>query len=225
MTTNEPSVLDKIRKLLRLAQSSNVHEAALAMERAFELASRHSINLDAVDLDEETRRVLHERFHVGARFSLIRRLTVGILENYFNVTLVKDAPHYVFIGTAAEVEIAMYVHGFLVAACSRCLRAYAAEQRRKLSENKRRQWIAGFMYGISAKLDEARKQMQIADTQTAVALRNKEKREAYLNSLFKVTTSKVNTAMMSGFVSGVNTEIAKGLAASQTKPLQLASGQ
>lgn len=42
----DPNVKAKIAKLLRLAQSSNEHEAALAMEKATDLAIQHDLDLD-----------------------------------------------------------------------------------------------------------------------------------------------------------------------------------
>ncbi len=42
-------LLDRIRRLLRLAESPNVHEAAVAAERAQELMARHRIEAAALD--------------------------------------------------------------------------------------------------------------------------------------------------------------------------------
>ncbi|HWY76904.1 MAG TPA: DUF2786 domain-containing protein [Verrucomicrobiae bacterium] len=213
------SVLEKIKKLLRLAQSSNRHEAELAMQRAFELAARHNIDMADVDVDEQTKRILHKAFGIGARFSLIRKLTLSILENYFNVRIVLARPSWLFVGTETDVEIAIYVHGFLVSACSRCLRKYQDEFARKLSTTKRNSFIAGFMYGIFAKLHESRETLAIGETKTAVALRDKENRDKYIKD--HIPTVKVpnfadigrrnRDALMDGFRQGQDTEINKGL--------------
>lgn len=45
-------LLDRIRRLLRLAESSNVHEAASAAARAQELMTRHRIAAAALDQDD-----------------------------------------------------------------------------------------------------------------------------------------------------------------------------
>ena len=52
-------ILEKLRKLLRLARSSNPHEAALAMAKAMALAAEHRIALDQVNPDHETPRFTH----------------------------------------------------------------------------------------------------------------------------------------------------------------------
>jgi len=46
-----PSVLDKVRKLLRLSTSSNPHEAALAAARAQDLIDRHRLSQTVLELD------------------------------------------------------------------------------------------------------------------------------------------------------------------------------
>jgi len=46
--------IDKIKKLLRLAESSNPHEAALAMERATDLMTKHDIAMSSVKIDDDS---------------------------------------------------------------------------------------------------------------------------------------------------------------------------
>ena len=53
-------VVERIRKLLALAQSSNPHEAALAAERATEIAQRHNLDLARIGPVEEERFVQRE---------------------------------------------------------------------------------------------------------------------------------------------------------------------
>lgn len=47
----DAAVVERIKKLLRLAQSSNIHEAELALARAFNLAARHHIDRCPAVLD------------------------------------------------------------------------------------------------------------------------------------------------------------------------------
>jgi hypothetical protein len=49
----DDALKDKIRRLLRLAGSSNEHEAALAAQRAQELMLKHGIEQSALDIGEE----------------------------------------------------------------------------------------------------------------------------------------------------------------------------
>jgi hypothetical protein len=52
--------IERIRKLLALATSSNPHEAALAAERAVEIAQRHNLDLASLGPAEEERYVQRE---------------------------------------------------------------------------------------------------------------------------------------------------------------------
>jgi hypothetical protein len=53
MTEKENPVLDRIRKLLRLAESTNVHEAALAAKTAQALMERHRIERASLDTNPD----------------------------------------------------------------------------------------------------------------------------------------------------------------------------
>ncbi|OCG27981.1 hypothetical protein A9G45_13260 [Gilliamella sp. HK2] len=50
MTNNNEKYIDKIKKLLALAKSTNPHEAAIAMQRALKLMKEHDINASDVEL-------------------------------------------------------------------------------------------------------------------------------------------------------------------------------
>src|SRR5687767_2279756 len=49
MPPTTEQVVERVRKLLALSSSSNPHEAALAAERALEIAQRHNLDLSRVD--------------------------------------------------------------------------------------------------------------------------------------------------------------------------------
>jgi hypothetical protein len=56
----DEQVIERIRKLLALAQSSNPHEAALAAERATAIAQRHNLDLARIGSIEDERYVQRE---------------------------------------------------------------------------------------------------------------------------------------------------------------------
>jgi hypothetical protein len=224
-------VLDKIRKLLRLGQSSNPHEAALAIQRAFEIASRHNIELTSIDLEEEERRIVHEYIRVGSRLSLERKLVLNIVLNYFNVNVVSadsSRGDVCFIGLPSDIEIAKYVFEFLVWSCRDGLKRYQKEQPRKLSRTKRENFIAGFVYGVRSQLRSAKEQLQIEESKTALVIAAEQHRQEYQDQLYPQTKeiatklSRLNdSALMTGFAHGEKTSIspAVGAAAVQTRLL------
>jgi hypothetical protein len=57
---NKEDIIEKIRKLLALSKSDNVHEAELALLRANELMLRHQLSITEVDLNKMRKDELHE---------------------------------------------------------------------------------------------------------------------------------------------------------------------
>jgi len=160
------AVLDKIRKLLRLGKSSNANEAALALSRAFELAAKHAIDLESVNLDdEEIERLL---VRIGARLSFERKLILNVIKRFFRVEIIACQPHVAFIGRQTDIAIAHYAHDFLMRSLRDGLRAYQAAMKRKLSRTRRQNFIQGWIYGVANKLNAASKQLVIDDARFAL---------------------------------------------------------
>lgn len=222
--TPEAEIVEKVRKLLRLAQSANPHEAALAMERAMSVAAKHRIDVAALDLDPEIERILHERFPVGERISYIAKLTLNVVVAFFNVEVIVARPEAIFVGTATDVAIAQYVHGFLSGTCRRALMEFERSRRRKPSESRRKNFCAGFIYGVRHQLDQARQKLAVEDSKYALVLTSQQKRrEAYAAGLFPKTraldrpkTRRNHNAVMTGFSRGLETSIRTPLTGRET---------
>lgn len=228
------NVVERIKKLLRLAQSSNPHEAELALARAFELAQKHQIDVSTVDMDEESERIMHEWFHVGARVSLLQRLTIGIVMTFFHVNACLSPARRgcVFVGTETDIAIANYVYDFILRQGRRQLGEYELSEkrsRRRMTPNKRRGFIQGFIYGISRQLGDRRDAAAIDDSRTAIVLAEKEKqRDDYMAALVPETepiverkTKKNTDALWSGYLAGKSTTVNKPLTGTREAQLAL----
>ena len=122
-------------KLLAFASSSNVHEAHAATNEARRLMLLHNIDAAAsVAADGFSFR------HVGetkARSDASARILAGLLGQHFFVSVIWVASYlasdarrgYVLelCGTAANLDVAVYVHGFLTATAERLWRAHKVE--------------------------------------------------------------------------------------------------
>ena len=107
------AVIEKIRKLMSLAQSDNEHEAALATVRANQLMLKH--NLDAIaasggPLDEIEYCV---RLVIASRRSNPRIAAIGRILREFLVVPVHTGEGLEVTGTRANVENAEYIASFL----------------------------------------------------------------------------------------------------------------
>lgn len=224
---NKDAITDKVKKLLRLAgcKSATPAEAANALNRAKELMDRHHIDVASLDLDADTERLVCEKIKVGQRVSLIKRLVVNILRNHFNVKCIYDHVDVAVIGFEHDVTMAGYVFHFLVGACNRSVKEFCAlekKARRKMSETKKKNYIQGWIYGVTKNIrsaDDTGKALQ--DSQTAIVLSARQNRVTeYFDSLYPASARRPITLRKArenwkiigkGFADGRSTTIATPL--------------
>jgi hypothetical protein len=212
--------LAKIKKLLRLSESTNPHEAALAMRRAMDLANRHNLDLASLELDEEVAHIVHRWFPVGSRLTREHQLALGIVGSYFHVEpcLSRARGAVVFVGTEMDVMVAAYVFEFLCRQSRLCLRSWQVYEKfhgRRVTCNKTANFIAGFFYGISSQLHKQRETLFMEDRKFAIVLSDQQKkRESVLSDLIGEMKAlpgrkprRNRTAIMCGFLAGENTRI------------------
>ena len=112
----EPNpVIEKIKKLLALANSSNEHEAALAASHAQRLLSEH--NLAMADIEAAHRPDKADRVETSAARTLpkwLRHLSAGV-SNAFDCQAIHHpaAGKMTFIGVGADVQVAAYTFAYL----------------------------------------------------------------------------------------------------------------
>lgn len=158
-------VLARVRKLLALAASSNQHEAETAMQRAHELMLRH--NLAAADASAE--RTFEVR-HVGdpsRRGTQVEAAVVALLSEFFFVRALRLPVYlpregrrghvYELCGTHANLELAVYVHGFLLATAGRLWRERRADPR--VGGRDRLAYQTGVIRGFQDKLRADRRSL------------------------------------------------------------------
>ena len=157
--SSPPHALDRIRKLLALAGSSNEHEATLAMNKAHELMLRYNIEATAARTA-----VGYEVAHVGdpeKRGTRVEADIVGILIEFFFVKAIRVPVYlprsgtrglvYELIGTPANLEMARHVFEFLRATVDRLWTENRADQRVR-SGRDRLAYQAGVVFGFRSKL-------------------------------------------------------------------------
>jgi hypothetical protein len=156
-------LLERIAKLLALAESSNEHEAQAAMSAAQRLMLKYNI-----DLAISGRVPAHAFRHLGAatgRVTEAQRILAGILGDHFFVQTIwvpvwrasegKRGSVLEICGSRANLELADYVHTFLNVTAERLFREYRKTASGKGA--KRLTFIAGVMAGFRDRLDRERK--------------------------------------------------------------------
>lgn len=114
-------VLDKLKKILARSESSNQHEAELALSKAHELMTRYNIKLQDVKGHqlEEDKLVELSKYTRLFRLSLVVKLTANLVQKFFHVAVlykwyddpkVGSARTVTLIGQKHNVDIAGYIY-------------------------------------------------------------------------------------------------------------------
>jgi hypothetical protein len=214
------SFLEKIKKLLRLSESGNPHEAALAMSRAMQLADRHNLDISSLSLDDEVAPIIHKYFPLGSRMSHEEKLATALVTTCFNVdTCLIGRGRILYVGKEEDVLVAEYVFSFLVSAYRRCAASYALAEkkdRRRMTTAKRYSFRCGFFYGVASELKKSRDEILLEDQKFALVLADqKARREEELSSLVGETMlckepkkrRQVASALVKGYEKGCRTRI------------------
>jgi len=157
-------ILRRIARLLALAESPNAHEAEAAMRAAQRLMLKHNIDVAAAATREGF--TFRQVGQPSGRVSGAEHVLAGILARHFFVEAIW-VPSYLplfgkqgrvleLCGTPSNLEVAVYVHGFLLETGERLWRDHRRE--RGLTGNaERRRYLMGVMMGFDDKLNAAAK--------------------------------------------------------------------
>lgn len=167
--SEQRKVGDRIARLLALAESPNVHEAEAAMAAAQRLLLKHNIELR----DARTAQGYVWK-HLGeptGRTTEAERVLSLLLDKHFFVEAIwipvyrpregKRGSILEICGTDENVEIAEYVHGYLLTTAARLWREHKQNHGIR-GDRDRRTFLAGVMTGMSDKLAAEAKKSQEA---------------------------------------------------------------
>jgi len=129
--SDRDKIIDKIKKCLRLAKSSNEHEAAAALRQAQKLMRAHGVS----DLDVEHADIREEYVRVGAKSSpakwevalvdvVARAFDCQSVFRSVNDPRIGKAGFWVFIGAEPSGEIARYAFEVLYRQIKRARKTY-----------------------------------------------------------------------------------------------------
>ena len=152
-------VLRRIARLLALAESPNVHEAEAAMKTAQRLMLKHNLEVDVAAAKEG-----YAFLQLGAprqRVDAAEHVLAGLLARHFFVEAIWVSSYLArearrgrvleLCGTLSNLEVASYVHGFLLETADRLWREH--KKRHGIdSDKERRRFQAGVMIGFDEKL-------------------------------------------------------------------------
>jgi hypothetical protein len=195
-------IVRRIMKLLALGSSANVHEAQAATNEARRLMLLHNIDTAAT--------VASDGFsfrHVGetkARSDASARILAGLLGQHFFVSVIW-VPSYLasaarrgyvleLCGTAANLDVAVYVHGFLTDTADRLWRAHKIEHGIR-SDVERRRFLAGVMTGVGEKLAAGDRDSRRKGMRTELVRRADAARDAYLRARYPRVSMRAGSSL------------------------------
>jgi hypothetical protein len=160
----EHRVLERVAKLLALAESANVHEAQAAMNAAQRLMLKY--NLETIASGRTSPYGFRHLGRATGRVSESECILGSILGEHFFVDAIwvpvwrplegKRGSVLEVCGTAENLELAEYVHAFLSTTAERLWREYQRAQGIRKNA-RRRTFLAGVMAGFRDKLEAQQK--------------------------------------------------------------------
>lgn len=224
----DKKLLQKIKKLLSLANSDNEHEAKLAMDMANELLVKHNISMQQASesleyeknkLDEISRKSVEDKFiHV-------------ILKNYFFVKIVSSRSRvenkttiYV-LGTDTNVQIATYVYSYLKLTFKSLFSDY--KKTTGCKANARQSYYSGLFDGICEQLEKTKRTVEQKEGLVVV---DDKALQRYTLGAFKNLKTRSSSyalrdgqAVKEGAKDGKNIRISKGISSNGKAGLFLKS--
>lgn len=174
MSEKQKEILDKIRKLLRLAESDNQHEAELAYANAQKLITKY--NIDKSMLEEQEDELIEViTFFKFRNLQLIHHLTYQLLEAFYNVkgyVFHNKLSAYrgqvnqemKFIGTKMDLDMAKYASDFFRFALDTAFAEWQEET--DCPNSHRNDFYLGMFEGITGKMQAAKMQEEEANLTT-----------------------------------------------------------
>jgi hypothetical protein len=159
-------IIEKIKKLLALANSSNEHEAALAAGHAQRLLSEH--NLAMADIEASHRPDKADRVETVVSKSLpkwLRHLSAGVSSAFDCQAIHHPATgKMTFIGVGADVEIAAYTFAYLDLTIRKLCRTYLKQHAPATLANRQRELMRQSYYLGAVSTITTRLKVQKAQT-------------------------------------------------------------
>lgn len=158
-------MLEKVQKLLALAESSNENEALLAMNRVRELYAKHNLEQLSQKTDSD---IVHIILTTGSkRIESYEQQIVGILVGHFFVQILAGPLYDVpsgechraleIIGTRENAMMAEYVFHFLKQQVESLIKSAEKAQGKKFGRLEKKSYRMGILRGFAEKLKSAEK--------------------------------------------------------------------
>lgn len=157
------SLVEKIKKLLRLSTSENEFEASQALNRAKKLCIENDIQMASIEAFEPSKQqepvIKGQATGIEKRLPLTDRYCVHIIQDHFKCKIIYSGSRWsgrqvTFVGKKSDVEICQYMYGYLNQTFQTLWKKYYnSHDNVRLEE--RGSFFYGLQVGLSKKLEES----------------------------------------------------------------------
>ncbi len=189
-------LLGKLKKLLNLSKSANIHEAELALQKATAMAAEAGIDLAMVsakaDSEAEKLEMVQDTAFSGKRLPSLQKYASWLLNKHFNVHVIYSGGRYFgrtvnILGDKRDVEFAKFVNEFVQDDMQRRWEYY--KKSNGLTVRMKDTFMYNLWRGLDSKLTEAKAaaetakfnampQEQVADTKARYGIVISDKKAA-----------------------------------------------
>jgi hypothetical protein len=209
-------ILTRIKNLLSLASSSNIHEAELATQKANELLLRY--NLDHTNIEHEQDEFYVEQLCRQTKASSKLRCISNILKHFLVKPILSFGRKTVSLevtGTKLNIELAQYLYDFLDKELEKSWLQTKKEKNYKGVQYKNA-FYQGVSRGFEDKMKTVSSKLNNNDKNALILIKNdldKKFNQVYTNLRSSRSTISSNEALNDGYQKGKTLTINKGIAA------------
>ena len=186
MATDNQALMERIKKLMALAQSSNPNEASIALSRAQKLMQEHELSMDDINLSEIDTQ--NEAILPAMRDKVLFTLLAHIIMRAFGVEAIfkmrgKFFYAVSFIGPRSRLQAACYTFTILSRQAAQVKKDFSASVRQELK----------IKYSLELELEEAMSYVFGYEEKTRRFINNEVQRQtkAYVRGWLNAVYTKV----------------------------------
>ncbi len=230
------AIIDKVKKLLALSKSSNIHEAAAAAGAANKLIDEYRLSeidiaIEGIDSDSivEDDSYIYETGRITQwKVDLISTLGshYGVVDYIFSsYPEGRKVSKFKLVGRSSDIQIVRYMFAWLNGECQRLANAQVKGQGHVVVAS----YCRGFVAGIAIQLHASRQEVQKTATSSAIIKLDArfQESEKFMHSKYnniKTVSTKSHSqlspqAYMAGQQQGKNIHLGSAMSGSKTKLL------
>lgn len=160
--SNIASIIEKVRRLLALAYSSNANEAAAATAKANQLIDEYRLSVDQLTPQEqqESAEKSDDPLLDARRAAVWQTMLASRLSHHYGCYIWRDNQGFRIAGRRSDMDILRYMFAYISSECMRLSTSHSKGKGRTYAESYRR----GFIDAVTEKLAESRQQAKQAAT-------------------------------------------------------------